>query len=67
MTLVSFTQGQYTAQNIPGARLIKLQSGGHFLMGHHEKVRSEVVEFLKQHTRAEAEKLGAISPLLLQL
>jgi len=36
-------------------------------MGHHEKVRSEVVEFLKQHTRAEAEKLGAISPLLLQL
>lgn len=55
-SLVSFTQGQYTAQNIPGARLIKLQSGGHFLMGQHEKVRSEVEEFLKQHTRADAEK-----------
>lgn len=55
-SLISFTQGQYTAQNIPGARLIKLQSGGHFLIGHHEKVRSEVVEFLKQHTPAEAEK-----------
>ena len=54
--LVSFTQGQYTAQNIPGARLIKLQSGGHLLMGQHEKVRSEVEEFLKQHTRADAEK-----------
>lgn len=55
-SLVSFTQGQYTAQNIPGARLIKLQSGGHFLMGQHEKVRLEVEEFLKQHTRADAEK-----------
>jgi len=55
-SLISFTQGQYTAQNIPGARLIKLQSGGHFLMGHHEKVRSEVEEFLMQHTRADAEK-----------
>lgn len=54
--LVSFTQGQYTAQNIPGARLIKLQSGGHLLMGQHEKVKSEVEEFLKQHTQADAEK-----------
>ena len=55
-SLVPFTQGQYTAQNIPGARLIKQQSGGHFLMGEHEKVRSKVEEFLKQHTRADAEK-----------
>lgn len=55
-SLVPFAQGQYTAQNIPGARLIKQQSGGHFLMGEHEKVRSEVEEFLKQHTRADAEK-----------
>jgi pimeloyl-ACP methyl ester carboxylesterase len=54
--LVSFTQGQYTAQNIPGARLIELLSGGHLLMGQHEKVRSEVEEFLKQHTRADMEK-----------
>ena len=55
-SLISFTQGQYTAQNVPGARLIKLQNGGHILMGQHEKVRSEVEEFLKQHTRADAEK-----------
>jgi pimeloyl-ACP methyl ester carboxylesterase len=54
--LVSFTQGQYTAQNISGARLIKLQSGGHLLMGQHEKVTSEVEKFLKQHTRANTEK-----------
>ena len=54
--LISFTQGQYTAQNIPGARLIELQSGGHLLIGQQEKVRSEVEEFLRQHTRADAEK-----------
>ena len=54
--LVSFTHGQYTAQNIPGARLIALQSGGHLLMGQHEQVSSEVVEFLKQHTPAGLEK-----------
>lgn len=35
---------------------IKLQNGGHFLMGQHEKVRSEVEEFLKQNTRVDAEK-----------
>jgi len=55
-SLISFTQGQYTTQNIPDAQFIKLQNGGHLLMGQHEKVRSEVEEFLKQHTRADAEK-----------
>ena len=55
-SLISFTQGQYSAQNIPDAQFIKLQNGGHLLMGQHEKVRSEVEEFLKQHTRADAEK-----------
>ncbi|MBM3149136.1 MAG: alpha/beta hydrolase, partial [Chloroflexi bacterium] len=54
--LVSFTHGQYTAQNIPDARLIALQSGGHLLMGQHQKVTSEVVEFLKQHAPAGVEK-----------
>jgi len=49
-TLVSFTHGQYTAQNIPGARLIKFKSGGHFLVGQQEKVRLELAEFLKSST-----------------
>ena len=52
-SLISFTQGQYTAQNVPGARFIKLQSGGHILTGQHEKVKLEVEEFLKQHTQAD--------------
>lgn len=55
-SLISFTQGQYSAQNIPDAQFIKLQSGGHLLMGQHEKVKSGIEEFLKQHTRADAEK-----------
>lgn len=55
-SLISFTQGQYSAQNIPDAQFIKLQNGGHLLMGQHEKVKSGIEEFLKQHTRADAEK-----------
>jgi pimeloyl-ACP methyl ester carboxylesterase len=54
--LVSFTQGQYSAQNIPDAEYIELQNGGHLLLGQHEKVRSEIEEFLKQHTQADAEE-----------
>jgi len=47
--LVPFTHGEYTAQKIPGARLILLESGGHGLMGQHEKVKSEVLEFLEPY------------------
>jgi pimeloyl-ACP methyl ester carboxylesterase len=46
-SLISFTQGQYSAQNIPDAQFIKLQNGGHLLMGQHEKVKSEIDIFLK--------------------
>lgn len=52
-SLVEFSHGQYTAQNVPGARLIQLESGGHILMGQHEKVTSEVQEFLRRHIQAE--------------
>jgi pimeloyl-ACP methyl ester carboxylesterase len=51
-SLIAFSQGQYTAQNIPEAQFIKLQNGGHILMGHHEKVKSEVNNFLKKHTKS---------------
>ena len=55
-SLISFTQGQYTAQNIPDAQLIKLQNGGHLLMGQHEKVKSEIDNFLKKYTKVNIEK-----------
>lgn len=46
----TFISAQYTAQNIPGAKFIGLECGGHLLIGQEEKVRSEVDKFLKQHT-----------------
>ena len=45
----TFDAAKYTAENIPGAKFIGFESGGHLLIGHEEKVRSEVVQFIKQH------------------
>lgn len=47
--LVNPSHSQYAAQKIPNAKVIALESGGHILIGQHERVRSEVVKFLKQH------------------
>jgi pimeloyl-ACP methyl ester carboxylesterase len=46
--LQPFYHGQHTASNIPGARLLKPESGGHLLVGHIGEVRTEVMEFLKR-------------------
>ena len=54
--LVSFEEhGKYTAQNIPGAYMIKLETGGHFLIGQHERARDEVEEFLKTSVSLQAQ------------
>jgi pimeloyl-ACP methyl ester carboxylesterase len=45
----TFDAAKYTAENIPGAKFIGFESGGHLLIGQEEKVRSEVAQFLKQH------------------
>jgi hypothetical protein len=34
------------AERIPGAELITIESGGHMLLGHEERIRSEIVTFL---------------------
>ncbi len=47
--LVNPSHSQYAAQKIPDAKVIALESGGHILIGQHERVKSEVVKFLKQH------------------
>ncbi len=47
--LVNPSHSQYAARKIPNAKEIVFDSGGHILMGQHERVRSEVVKFLKQH------------------
>ena len=54
--VMPFSHGQYTTQNIPGARFITRQKGGHMLVGQHEKVRLEVTKFFKQHIPAESQK-----------
>ena len=45
----TFDAAKYTAENIPGAKFTGFESGGHTLIGHEEKVRSEVAQFIKQH------------------
>jgi len=37
------------AEQFPGARLVTVESGGHLLLGHEKRIRSEIAEFLKQH------------------
>ncbi len=53
--VVSFAQGQHTAQKISGARLLALPDGGHLKIGHHQEMKSEIVAFLKQHSADETE------------
>ena len=48
----TFDAAKYTAENIPGAKFIGFESGGHLLIGQEEKVRSEVAQFIKQHAIA---------------
>jgi pimeloyl-ACP methyl ester carboxylesterase len=48
-TTVSPDQGRYSAKSIPQARFVQLNSGGHFLLGQHQRVCSEVESFLNEH------------------
>lgn len=40
--------GIYTAEHIPGARLILYDNGGHALLGHHAEIRGQVRAFLTE-------------------
>jgi len=42
-----FDAAKYTAENIPGAKFMGFETGGHLLIGHEEEVRSEVAQFIK--------------------
>ena len=48
---VPVEQAFYAAQRIPDAELVTLPSGGHVLLGQHDKVKSIVLKFLNQHVR----------------
>jgi 2-hydroxy-6-oxonona-2,4-dienedioate hydrolase len=51
-TLVTLSHGEYSARQIPGAELITLEDGGHFLLGHNEEVYKSVTGFLAKSTIA---------------
>lgn len=44
----TFPGSKYTAENIPKARLVAFETGGHMLIGHGEDTRKEVQKFLKE-------------------
>ncbi len=44
--LAPFAHGQFSAQTIPGARLLTLNSGGHLWLGQREKLVAAITEFL---------------------
>jgi pimeloyl-ACP methyl ester carboxylesterase len=44
--LTLYVNAQGMAERIPGAKLVTIESGGHMLLGHEERIRSEIVTFL---------------------
>jgi pimeloyl-ACP methyl ester carboxylesterase len=44
--LTLYANAKAAAERIPGARLVTIEDGGHMLLGHQERVRSEIVAFL---------------------
>jgi len=47
----TFDAALYTAQHIPGARLLSLRDGGHLWVGHHREVMGEIAAFLTGNAR----------------
>ena len=44
--LTLYVNAQSMAERIPGARLFTIESGGHIMLGHEERVGSEIAGFL---------------------
>jgi pimeloyl-ACP methyl ester carboxylesterase len=40
--LTLYRNAQSTAERIPGSKLVTIESGGHMLLGHEERIRSEI-------------------------
>ena len=43
-----YQRARYTAANVPGARLVTYETGGHFWVGHHAELLAELQNFLRQ-------------------
>ena len=49
----TFPGSKYTAENIPNAKLVAFETGGHMLIGHGEDTKTAIKDFLKQHQQIE--------------
>jgi len=49
-TVVPFSHAEHATRAIPGARLIRLPSGGHFRLGHQESSKVEIRRFVLSHS-----------------
>ena len=47
--LALYRNAQSAAERIPGAKLVTIEGGGHMLLGHEERIRSEIVAFLDEY------------------
>ncbi len=54
--LALYKNAQSMAERIPGAKLVTIESGGHMLLGHEERVRSEIVAFLEEHSSTKPQE-----------
>jgi pimeloyl-ACP methyl ester carboxylesterase len=48
--LTLYKNAQSAAERIPGAKLVTIEDGGHMMLGHEERIRSEIAAFLDEHT-----------------
>ena len=48
--LTLYKNAQAAAGRIPGAELVTIEDGGHMLLGHEERIRSEIVAFLDEYS-----------------
>jgi pimeloyl-ACP methyl ester carboxylesterase len=44
--LTLYKNAQSAAERIPGSKLVTIEDGGHMMLGHEERIRSEIVAFL---------------------
>jgi len=48
-SLTLYENARSMAERIPGAKLVTIESGGHMILGHTQRIRSEIVAFLEEH------------------
>jgi pimeloyl-ACP methyl ester carboxylesterase len=50
--LTLYRNAQSAAERIPGAKLVTIEDGGHMMLGHEDRIRSEIMAFLNVSNHA---------------